>query len=811
MKLSYEWLSKYLDLSNIEPKDLAEKIERTAVEVDSVQRLDYKLKKIVVGHTLEVVDHPDSDHLHICQIDVGEEEPIQIVCGAPNIQAGQDVIVALHGSRIKDNVKIKRSKMRGVPSNGMVCALQEIGYPDSVVPAKFLDGIYVFPADSHVKPGDSVMEVLKMNDDIIDTDITPNRGDMFSIMGNVYELGAILNQKPDFSAKIKIDAHQSDESVKDLIKNVSVSEADAPVYKLMAIKNVSVKPSPFWLQVLLMKAGIRPVNNVIDAVNLMMYKYGQALQVFDLDKINAKDITVENAKNGEKLTLDNDTELELRDSDLVVKADGNIIELAGVATNPAYHVINDTKNILLEVAVFNPIKVRKTARHFNVHTETAMRLERGVDYSSIYTSLKDTAQLISTFSNGEILADEVIGQNVTKTVKKIDITLARINKVLGTSLKANDVIEIFNRLAFNIDYHEDTDTFTIEAPLRRWDISIQADLLEEIARIYGYDNLPTTLPNSAPTIGQLTPKQKLMRATRSVLEGLGLTQAMSYGLTTIEKSQLFVQGQHDIIKVDWPMTKDHEALRMSLISGLLDDIAYNKAHYVNDVALYEQGRIFYSKGKDVQPEEIEHVAGAITGSFQAKDWQQKAKPVNFFDLKGIVEQYLTNMALKGKVEFVRASNIEGMHPTRTAQILLDGQNLGFIGQIHPQTAKEFKINDTYVFELNLSDIIAAPKKLQHYDVISKYPAVTRDIAILVNKEVSNTDVLSVINDAKQKHLVNIELFDVYNGKNLEPNMKSMAYQLTYQDSKDTLQESVVNEEFAKVVKQLEEKLDAKIR
>ena len=291
MKLSYQWLSKYLDLSNIEPQDLAEKIERTAVEVDSVTRLDYKLKKIVVGHTLEVVDHPDSDHLHICQVDVGEEEPIQIVCGAPNIAADQDVIVALHGSRIKDNVKIKRSKMRGVPSNGMICALQEIGFPDSVVPKKYVDGIYVFPADSNVHPGDSVMEVLGMNDDVIDTSVTPNRGDMFSMNGNAHEIAAILDQTAQFEAVPEVTS-VTDAKLSDQIKVEIADDQLAPVYKMRGIDQVKVTDSPFWLQTLLMKDGIRPINNVVDVTNYVMLKYGQPLHAYDLDQLQGKTVGV---------------------------------------------------------------------------------------------------------------------------------------------------------------------------------------------------------------------------------------------------------------------------------------------------------------------------------------------------------------------------------------------------------------------------------------------------------------------------------------------------------------------------------------
>ncbi|WKF71765.1 phenylalanine--tRNA ligase subunit beta [Pediococcus pentosaceus] len=809
MKLSYKWLSKYLEL-DLEPKDLAEKIERTAVEVDSVTRLDYKLKKIVVGHTLEVTEHPDSDHLHICQVDVGEEEPIQIVCGAPNIAADQDVIVALHGSRIKDNVKIKRSKMRGVPSNGMICALQEIGYPDNVVPKDYADGIYVFPADSHVKPGDSVMEALGMDDDVIDTSVTPNRGDMFSMNGNAHEIAAILDQKANFEVLKVQDEQKSADTLADQIK-VEIDEQDvAPVYKLMAIENVKIAPSPFWLQTTLMKAGIRPINNVVDVTNYIMLKYGQPLHAYDLDQLKGQTISVAPAGENVKFTTLDDEKRDLRPEDLVITADGTPIAMAGVMGGMDTEVSDQTQNIVIEAAIFDPIKVRKTARYHNLHSEAAMRFERGIDYSSLDDALNEAASLVADFGQGKVMSGVVVGNDTKLNPESITITLARINKILGTSLTSEEVVAIFDRLGFSTELDATKETFKVTVPVRRWDIHIEADLLEEVARIFGYDNLPVTLPNGDPTIGQLTTEQKLMRASRTVMEGLGLTQAMSYGLTTIAKSQQFVKGDHELVKVDWPMTKDREALRMNLISGLLDDIAYNKARSVENVALYEQGRVFYGNGQ-AQPEEIEHIAGAITGSMQAKSWNEKEKPVTFFDVKGIVEQYLKNVAVAGEVSYVADHDRQGMHPGRTADVLLDGDVIGFIGQIHPTTAEEFKIKETYVFELNLTKIIHAEKKLQHYDVISKYPAITRDIAILVNKEVSNTEVLNVINETKQKNLIKVELFDVYEGKNLEKGMKSLAYQFTYQDTNDTLQEDAINDEFSKVIKNLEEKLNVTVR
>lgn len=810
MKLSYEWLSEYLDL-NIEPKDLAEKIERTAVEVDSVKRLDYKLKKIVVGHTLKVEMHPDSDHLHIVQVDVGEEEPIQIVCGAPNIAADQDVIVAMHGSRIKDNVKIKRSKMRGVPSNGMICALQEIGFDDAVVPKDYVDGIYVFPADSGVEPGDSVMEALGMDDDVIDTDITPNRGDMFSMNGNATEIGAILNEDVTFESIVPTDSDQSDQ---DSNKQISVKVSDpafAPVYKMKVINNLTVEDSPFWLQKRLMKAGIRPINNLVDVTNYIMLKYGQPLHAFDYDQLPEKTITVDKAGENVKFTTLDGEERDLRADDLLIKSGDVPVALAGVMGGMDSEISDGTKTVALEAAIFDPILVRKTARYHVLHSEAATRFERGIDFSSTDNALDEAATMMAQLGNGQISQNTVVGNEVIPEEKQIKISLVRINKVLGTDLSADEVGDIFDRLGFEYDLDEANGNFNVVAPLRRWDISIEADLLEEIARIYGYDNLPSTLPVGPTTIGSLTDTQKIIRDSRTTLEGLGLNQAMSYGLTTIDKARHFIMADGETVKVDWPMTKDHEALRMSLISGLLDDIAYNEARSVDNIALYEQGRVFKKAGENVQPTEIEHIAGAITGSLIDSSWINKDEKVDFYQMKGVVDQYLQNLNLDGAIQYRATDQYPEMHPGRTANIFIDDQYIGFVGQVHPETQKAYKISETYVFELNLSTLIVQPKVRQHYELISKFPSISRDMALLVDEDVTNQNILDVINSSKQKFLVNINLFDVYNGSHLPSGKKSLGYQLTYQDSKATLQEEVVNQEFESLVEQLKTELGVTIR
>ena len=805
MKVSYQWLQEYLDL-DVAPQDLAEKIARTSVDINDVYSLSDGLKKIVVGEVVKCENHPDSDHLHVCQVDVGEEEPIQIVCGAPNVQEGKKVIVALHGARIADNQKIKRGKIRGVESNGMLCALQEIGFSDKIAPKDYEDGIYFLPDDA--KNGDPVFKYLGMDDTIIDTDVTPNRGDMLSIYGNVNDIAAFYGLKPHFK-EITIK-EEGTEKTADLLQAEINDTKIAPTYKLRVIKGVKIAESPLWLQIRLWNSGIRPVNNVVDVANYVLLKYGQPLHSYDYDQLSGKNFGVRHANEGEKfITLDGD-EQTLKANDIVVTVDDQPVALAGTMGGEGTAVSDDTTTVALEAAIFDPVMVRKQARRLDLHSESSMRFERGINPATVEIALNEAAEMIKELAGGTITAGIVTGSEALAVDTPIKLSLAKINHVLGTSLTMEQVTDIFDRLAFAYTVDDD-DQLTVIAPARRWDISLAADLYEEIARIYGYDNLPSTLPTMTRNRGGLTPRQRFIRASRHDLEGMGLTQAISYSLTTVEKAKQFqIKPLAEPMKLDFPMSSDHVATRMNIVSGLLNDIAYNVARNVDNVALYEEGRVFLPMG-DERPVEQEHLAAAVTGQMVANSWNKKDQPADFFQLKGIVERYLKNMGIAGKITYVPTSDRQEMHPGRTADIMVDDQLVGFIGQVHPQTAKEYKIPETYVFELNLELLLAASKIENEYTPISKYPSITRDIALLVDDDVENATIVEAIKQKGGAYLKDIHLFDVYAGSHLPAGKKSLAYTLTYQDDKGTLTEDQVNTAFDKVTAYLQDKVDAEIR
>lgn len=806
MEVSYHWLQEYLQL-DVDPQQLADKISRTGIEVDSTHVADAGLKKLVVGHILDVKQHPNADHLHICQVDVGNGEVTQIICGAPNVAKDQYVIVALPGARIANNIKIKKGKMRGEASNGMICGLQEIGFSDAVVPKEFSDGIYVFKEP--VQVGSSVFPYLGMDDPILSLEITPNRADALGMHGVAWEVGAIYDQKPHFeTVKVNEDA---DLKVTDLLTAHVADDKLAPSYQLRVIKNVKIQASPMWLQIRLWNAGIRPINNIVDATNYMMLTYGQPLHAYDYDKIAGHELNVRYAHKGEKLVTLDEKEHELYSDDIVIADGEKPVALAGVMGGLNSEVSDQTTNIILESASFDATSVRKTAQRHNCRTAASSRFEKGTNLADINTALDATAELITQLSNGSDVATGTLSaSSVTPLPVVIDISLDRINHVLGTHLSGDEVQSIFKRLGFEVTNSDDL--FSVSVPPRRWDITIEADLIEEVVRLYGYDKLPATLPTMAMTTGALDEQQQLLRDTRHYLESAGLDQAISYALTTEEKATQFMQATSYPTKVAWPMTNEHVYLRENLVSGLLNDIAYNVARKQTDVALYEQGKVFLKDDEnEKRPTEVAYVAGAMTGLAVDNGWNTTKRAVDFYDIKGVVDFLLSNYHLQGAITYRATKDRLQMHPGRTADIYVGDTLVGFVGQVHPTIAKAYAIPATYVFQINMDQILALPKQSIKSQPTPKFPTVDRDIALLVDADLTNEQVKDVIIKNGDAYLQAVTLFDVYTGENIAQGKKSLAYTLVFLNREQTLTEDQVNSAMNKIIKHLETDLDAQVR
>lgn len=804
MLVSYKWLNDYIKVTE-DPVKLADQISRTGIETEEVFRRDEGQKKIVVGHVLECVPHPNSDHLHICQVDVGESEPYQIVCGAPNVAAGQYVIVALPNSWIAGHTKIKKSKMRGEVSMGMICALQEIGFPDSVAPKEYASGIWVF-AEPHT-PGESVFPLLGMDDPVLNVDITPNRADTLGMHGAAWEIGAMLNEKPHFPEP-RITETGAD--IHSLLQASVPDSSDAPSYNLRIVQDVQIKDSPLWLQVRLMNAGIRPINNIVDITNYVMLTYGQPLHAFDYDKLAQKEIVVRRAHAGEQLKTLDGNDHDLVPDDIVITDGQKPIALAGVMGGLETEVTDATKTVVFESAVFPPTPIRKTAQRYNLRSEASSRFEKGTNHADVLTALTYAAQLAGEIADAQT-AKGVLSPTAMKVLPTVvDISIDRINHVLGTQLTVDQVRTIFDRLGFGVD--EADGLFTVSVPPRRWDISIEADLIEEVARLYGYDNLPSTLPQATTTVARHTPIQKLIRYSQRTLLAAGLNEAISYALVNEQEAGQYVQAHSVPTKIDWPMTKDHVALRQSLIPGLMDDLAYNIAHSVKNVQLFEQGRVFLKDdAQTVRPNEVEYLAGLISGEWQSRAWDTATQAADFYLVKGIVEDLLAPLRLSAPVHYAATDQYPEMHPGRTANIFLGDTLIGFIGEVHPAQTAAINASDTFVFQLDLDILLNAAKTPLLATPAPKYPAVTRDIALQLPETVTNAQVLAVIHEHGGAFLEDVQLFDVYKGDKLPAGTQSLAYTLTFRNPEATLTEDEVNKTFQKVSDELVDALHAEIR
>lgn len=791
MFVSYKWLKEYLPNLKQEAKDLGEVISRTGIEVEDVFSFADGLKKIVVGHVITCDVHPNAEKLHKLTVDVGETDLAEIVCGAPNVADGQAVIVALPGARLPGGIKIKKAKLRGEVSNGMICALQELGFDGKVVPKAYAEGIYVF-ADKPA-PGTDVLELLALNDPILDLGITPNRSDALSMRGVAYEVGAIIAEKP--LVNVPEIASVSAQKTEELLSIAVADTTDVPYYSIAIAENVVIKESPLWLQLKLMKAGIRPHNNVVDITNYMLLTYGQPLHAFDFDTLAGKDITVRRAHDAEKLTTLDGTERNLTATNLVITSNETPIAIAGIMGGLDSEVTAKTTRVALETALFQPTVTRLSAKAVGIRSEASMRYEKGMDYFIAEQARQHALALLVELADATILAEPLTLDYREAFDVTLPLDVKRVNHVLGTEMTAADVATSFSRLQFETT--NEGDLFMVKVPSRRPDISIEADLLEEVGRIYGYDKLPSTLPKGEATPGKLSYSQQKTREMRHLLEGNGYYQAITYGLETAEKASYLALKETALTKLAMPMSEERSHLRTSLIAGLLDVVAYNVARRQSDVAFYEIARVFYGNETD-RPTEEEHLAGAVTGLAESTPWLKISRPVDFFDVKGMIEALVASLGLTTALRFEATKRPE-LHPGRAAKIFLGADEIGFVGQLHPSEATRLDLPETYVFELNLQQLLAADTVEKQYYDMPRFPESHRDIAVLVNSDISNATLETIIRDNGGSLLKHIVLFDVFINEKMGADKKSMAYNLTYFDPSRTLTDEEVSASYDKIV------------
>ena len=803
MFVSYKWLAEYVDLSGITPDELAEKITRSGIEVEGVDVLNDGIKGVVIGHVVEKEQHPDADKLNKCQVDLGNGELTQIICGAKNVDKGQKVAVATVGAVLPGNFKIKKAKLRGEVSNGMICSLQELGIESKLVAKEYSEGIFVFTND--VEVGADALEQLNLDDAVLELGLTPNRADALSMLGVAHEVAAILGREVKYP---EISYENSSEKASDLVDVKVDAPEDNPIYIAKVIKNVTIAPSPLWMQTRLMAAGIRPHNNVVDITNFVLLEYGQPLHAFDYDRLGSKEILVRRAQDGEKIVTLDDQERTLTSEHLVITNGTEPVALAGVMGGANSEVQSDTKTVLLESALFNGGRIRTASKDHGLRSEASARYEKGVDPNRVPAAAERAAQLISLYAGGEVMEGNVEVRNASFEPKTVRTTVEKVNRVLGMDISAEEMKSILERLQFEVVL--DNSTLAVKVPTRRGDITIEEDLVEEIARLYGYDNIPTTLPVGQAIPGKLTEYQEKRRKVRRYLEGTGLYQAITYSLSSEEKAAKFALETSELTRLALPMSEERSVLRLSLLPHLLDALRYNLARQIDQVALYEIGSVFLSQGKDVQPLEKERLSGAITGLWHSHSWQAEKKPVDFYVAKGILDGLVDLLGLTSQVEYKQAKR-EGMHPGRTAELYLGEKLVGFVGQVHPTVQKELDLTETYVFELSLVDLLTTNVEEIRYESIPRYPSITRDIALVVKKDVVAGDIEKVITESGGKMLKEVTVFDLYEGDRLEEGKKSVAFSLRYFDPERTLTDEDVTKTHQKVLDAVEEEIGATLR
>ncbi|HIH0576797.1 TPA: phenylalanine--tRNA ligase subunit beta [Staphylococcus aureus] len=788
MLISNEWLKEYVTIDD-SVSNLAERITRTGIEVDDLIDYTKDIKNLVVGFVKSKDKHPDADKLNVCQVDIGEDEPVQIVCGAPNVDAGQYVIVAKVGGRLPGGIKIKRAKLRGERSEGMICSLQEIGISSNYIPKSFESGIYVF-SESQV-PGTDALQALYLDDQVMEFDLTPNRADALSMIGTAYEVAALYNTK---MTKPDTTSNELELSANDELTVTIENEDKVPYYRARVVHDVTIEPSPIWMQARLIKAGIRPINNVVDISNYVLLEYGQPLHMFDQDAIGSQQIVVRQANEGEKMTTLDDTERELLTSDIVITNGQTPIALAGVMGGDFSEVKEQTSNIVIEGAIFDPVSIRHTSRRLNLRSESSSRFEKGIATEFVDEAVDRACYLLQTYANGKVLKDRVSSGELGAFITPIDITADKINRTIGFDLSQNDIVTIFNQLGFDTEINDDV--ITVLVPSRRKDITIKEDLIEEVARIYGYDDIPSTLPVfDKVTSGQLTDRQYKTRMVKEVLEGAGLDQAITYSLVSKEDATAFSMQQRQTIDLLMPMSEAHASLRQSLLPHLIEAASYNVARKNKDVKLFEIGNVFFANGEGELPDQVEYLSGILTGDYVVNQWQGKKETVDFYLAKGVVDR----VSEKLNLEFsYRRADIDGLHPGRTAEILLENKVVGFIGELHPTLAADNDLKRTYVFELNFDALMSVSVGYINYQPIPRFPGMSRDIALEVDQNIPAADLLSTIHAHGGNILKDTLVFDVYQGEHLEKGKKSIAIRLNYLDTEETLTDERVSKVQAEI-------------
>ncbi|MDA8234417.1 MAG: phenylalanine--tRNA ligase subunit beta [Clostridia bacterium] len=807
MRVSYKWLKEYVDLSQTTPQELADKMTMSGVAVEHLEDLGEGIKNIVTGRLAKIEKHPDADKLQICQVDAGTGELLQIVTGAANVREGQVVPVALVGAELPSGLKIKRSKLRGVESLGMLCSGKELGLDEKSLAEESQGGILILPADTPI--GKDIKEVLGLDDVVLELELTPNRADCLSMVGVAQEVAAVLGV--EFHPPM-IEVKETEDNIEGLAR-VDIVDTDlCKRYVARIFRNVKTAPSPQWMQQRLRAAGMRPISNIVDITNYVMLEMGQPLHAFDYDTLGGQQIIVRRAVPGEELvTLDNS--VRKLEPEMLVIADAKApVGLAGVMGGLDSEVTDETKTILLESAYFDGACIRRTSRKLGLGSEASKRFEKGIDLGGCVRAADRAAQLMVELGAGEIVRG-VIDICVTSVEDKvINLSLERVGLILGIEIPKDNVVNILKGLGFGVE--DQGAQLVVKVPTRRNDITLEEDLVEEVARLYGYNNIPTTLPDGPTTQGARTYGQQVHDLIRKTILSCGLTEVLTLSFSNQKLLDNLRIPQDDsqrrAVVLQNPLSEEQNMLRTTLIPGLLEVTARNFARRVKDIAIFELGNTFEPTTEGKLPVEHLTLAGMALGQ-TAQNWQGKPVTMDFYYLKGIVEALFTALGLTG-VSYAAEKSNPSFHPGRTAKVLVKGEEIGIIGQLHPDVAENFDLSgEVYAFQLAADKLVEKADLVKKYRSLPRFPGMERDMAFVVARDVEAARILEIIRANGGDLLQDVTIFDLYQGQQIKEGYKSMAFSLKYQAPDRTLTDEEVNQVQAGIEAKLAEEVGAQLR
>ncbi|GAA3910994.1 phenylalanine--tRNA ligase subunit beta [Litoribacillus peritrichatus] len=793
MKFSESWLREWVN-PTIDTAELVHQLTMAGLEVDEFVKVAGDFTGIVVGQILSFERHPDADKLNVCLVDVGETEPSQIVCGAPNVKQGMKIPVAKVGAVLPGNFKIKKAKLRGVQSFGMCCAEEELGLAESST------GLMELQADAPV--GTCVREYLGLDDTAIDVDLTPNRGDCLSIAGLAREVGTLTRTEVN-APEINPVVASHDET-----RQVALNAGNAcSRYAGRIIKNVNVKAAtPIWLQEKLRRSGIRSIDPVVDVTNYVLLELGQPMHAFDLAKLDG-DIQVRMSAAGEKLTLLDGQDVTLTDGTLVIADQSKALAMAGVMGGEASSVTEETVDILFESAFFDQIAIAGKARSYGLHTDSSHRFERGVDFQLQEKAIERATRLLIDIAGGEV-GPVFVSENTEHVPagRTVELRSAKVESLLGLKISDEEIQEILTRLGLVVASSTDSG-WVFEIPSYRFDISIEEDLIEEVGRIYGYNNLPRTYPVADMKLLAEPEVESPLSAVRSQLVSAGFQEAITYSFIEPKLQKLF-DPEIEPKALANPISADMAVMRTSLIPGLAKALQYNANRQQSRIRLFETGQVFIPKGDELQ--QIDRIAGVVYGARAPESWHGVKESVDFFDLKGDVEALLGLTGALDTMEFIATQEHAALHPGQSAKVVKDGHLVGYIGAIHPNIEKLADLpGAVFAFELELGLILQG--KVPEFKEVSKFPEVRRDLAILVEESVNVSKIKECIEQNSGEFMNSVSIFDVYQGKGIDDGHKSIALGLTWQHPERTLNDEEVNQEINAVVTALDEQYQAKLR